>query len=112
MLVKTLKTVTEYSAIPDKFNVQFESVGSKAFMIYQEKCDLPENSLEAWSSPDMRLDYNYDKSTKILSLRIEGRKDDILGRLLQEILTIAKSSVDEKVLAYIWQRTKVLSDVA
>jgi hypothetical protein len=110
MIVRSVKTETEYSIIPDKFAVSFETVGTKSEMVYQERCELPEKSLESWISPDMKVEYHYDKVNQILYLKLEGKKDELIGRLLQEILTIAKSTIDEKTLAYIWQRTKVLTE--
>jgi hypothetical protein len=109
MIVRSEKLVDEYSIIPDKFSVYFETVGSKSTMVYQEKCELTDGSIDSWLSPDTKLEYNYDKNTKTLSIKIDGKKEDLIGRLLQEILTIAKSTIEEKTLAYIWQRTKVLS---
>ena len=38
MIVRSVKTETEYSIIPDKFAVSFETVGTKSEMVYQERC--------------------------------------------------------------------------
>jgi hypothetical protein len=110
MIVKTVRTVDEYTVIPDSFKISFETVGAVTKLVYEEKCDLPEHAISYWVSPDTKMEYFYDENTKVMYIRLEGRKDAILARLLQEILSIAKSSLDEKTLVYIWQKTRTVLD--